>query len=355
MVMDTLLVPSSIGGTGSATVSRNRTPPWIRPMKRTSQHVPSTTASIPSRYQTFFYSNSESKGFNSQATRFPDHLGINENPGPGTYKTQPNSSEKISVSYSKKGAGGLASRKERFSRTRLEVVGPGSYTPRLTTNHLDFNRANTTKNFHPPIAQKRENALGWSPAPNTYHINTVQTEKNRMITGEAAFKSRTPRAAHSLNTASNPGPDKYEVVDRLVHPSICPYKSVFNSKSPMKDFPRPKMGPGPADYSPRNYKPTAASMKGAKSSCKHHILCFSAPALPLPPVPPQPGPGHYEIINKMALGTEKETDASGAAFKSITGRMAGDKDAATRPGPGHYDPVSRMKRSYFYNVHSVWV
>ena len=34
-----------------------------------------------------------------------------------------------------------------------------------------------------------------------------------------------------LRLASNPGPEKYEVLDKLVHPSTCPYTSVFKSKS----------------------------------------------------------------------------------------------------------------------------
>lgn len=95
--METLVGAASIGGTGTVTVSRNRTPyhpQWVRPMRRSKSltqqymiwlaklhafctarsHVPSTSASIPSRYQTFFYSSGENKGFNSQATRFADHL-----------------------------------------------------------------------------------------------------------------------------------------------------------------------------------------------------------------------------------------------------------------------------------------
>lgn len=49
-------------------------------------------------------------------------------------------------------------------------------------------------------------------------------------------------------------------------------------------------------------------------------------------------------------------DAPGAVFKSVTDRMLPiDGDAKFKPGPGHYNPVAEVKRSYFYNVHSVWV
>ena len=37
---------------------------------------PSTNASIPSRYQAFFYTSSEARGFNTQAARFQAHLNV---------------------------------------------------------------------------------------------------------------------------------------------------------------------------------------------------------------------------------------------------------------------------------------
>lgn len=49
-------------------------------------------------------------------------------------------------------------------------------------------------------------------------------------------------------------------------------------------------------------------------------------------------------------------DASGSVFKSITGRLMSDNvDSNTKLGPGCYNPVNEVKRSYMYNVHSVWV
>jgi len=45
---------------------------WYHPPPPALSHQqsPSTSASIPSRYQTFFYATTEKKGFNSRATRF---------------------------------------------------------------------------------------------------------------------------------------------------------------------------------------------------------------------------------------------------------------------------------------------
>lgn len=46
---------------------------------------------------------------------------------------------------------------------------------------------------------------------------------------------------------------------------------------------------------------------------------------------------------------------SGAVFKSVTGRMPSSGGTKTKIGPGSYDPMDGAKRSYFYNIHSVWV
>ena len=70
------------------------------------------------------------------------------------------------------------------------MVGPASYSPRLAESHQDFNRALTTGNFHSPIAAKSEASFRISPAPNTYSINRIHTEKNRLITAQAAFNSK---------------------------------------------------------------------------------------------------------------------------------------------------------------------
>ena len=51
-------------------------PPLPSPPALPHQHTPSTSASIPSRYQTFFHASTESRGFNSQATRFQEHLNV---------------------------------------------------------------------------------------------------------------------------------------------------------------------------------------------------------------------------------------------------------------------------------------
>lgn len=77
----------------------------------------------------------------------------------------------------------------RFSKRRADKVGPGSYNPQLQDAHQDFNRAFTTGNFHSPVAEKMEGQT-MSPAPNSYNINRTQTDRNSLITAQAAFNSK---------------------------------------------------------------------------------------------------------------------------------------------------------------------
>jgi hypothetical protein len=56
--------------------------------------------------------------------------------------------------------------------------------------------------------------------------------------------------------------------------------------------------------------------------------------MPLPNMPPSPGPGSYEVVNYD--GTPKHYMSS-AAFVSTTSRWTGDlSNPAEQPGPGWY-------------------
>ena len=69
-----------------------------------------------------------------------------------------------------------------------------------------------------------------------------------------------------------------------------------------------------------------------------HYLCISAPAMPLPPLEPMPGPGHYNVVDYE--GPPKHY-MSGSAFVSTTSRwtggvhVLGEEDS---PGPGTVYP-----------------
>ena len=71
---------------------------------------------------------------------------------------------------------------------------------------------------------------------------------------------------------------------------------------------------------------------------RKHYLCISAPAMPLPDTPPQPGPGSYEVVDYEG---QPKHYMSGAAFVSTTSRWTSSAlKNADLPGPG----------KYFYNV-----
>ena len=63
-----------------------------------------------------------------------------------------------------------------------------------------------------------------------------------------------------------------------------------------------------------------------------HYLCISAPAMPLPPLEPMPGPGHYNIVDYE--GPPKHY-MSGSVFVSTTSRWTGGAPGEDElPGPG---------------------
>ena len=63
-----------------------------------------------------------------------------------------------------------------------------------------------------------------------------------------------------------------------------------------------------------------------------HLLTFSAPAIPLPPCTPLPGPGHYEVVDYK---DPVRYECSGAVFLSATSRYHHDWSHDDLPGPGN--------------------
>ena len=69
------------------------------------------------------------------------------------------------------------------------------------------------------------------------------------------------------------------------------------------------------------------------SSRNKHYLCISAPAMPIPPADPTPGPGHYEVVD---YGGPAKHYMSGSVFVSSTSRWSGDiLSTEDTPGPGN--------------------
>ncbi len=141
-----------------------------------------------------------------------------------------------------------------------------------------------------------------------------------------AFKSTSKRA--QLINSNNPGPGQYNPKDSALYPSVCTQKANFLSKTNRKGqqdtIPD---NPGPADYYNNTQTDTNSS---SKPRYRHkHYLCISAPAIPLPPMPALPGPGHYEV---SPLGDNPQL-VSGAVFKSTSSRWSRPMYNEA-PGPG---------------------
>ena len=66
-------------------------------------------------------------------------------------------------------------------------------------------------------------------------------------------------------------------------------------------------------------------------------MCISAPAMPLPGGPLQPGPGTYELVDYE--GPQKHFMSS-SVFLSSTTRYTGEAKQSKFPGPGNIQKSS---------------
>ncbi|XP_049623800.1 O(6)-methylguanine-induced apoptosis 2-like, partial [Suncus etruscus] len=85
---------------------------------------------------------------------------------------------------------------------------------------------------------------------------------------------------------------------------------------------------------------------------RNPILNFSAQPLPLPPKPPLPGPGQYEIVDYE--GPPKHFISS-ASFVSTTERWTAATAESDLPGPATYKPEFPAKHSFLYNEDKKWI
>ncbi|KAL3869977.1 hypothetical protein ACJMK2_042597 [Sinanodonta woodiana] len=311
--------------------------------------IVAATASIPSKYQTIVTDNSDRKGFLAQSKRFQLDDNVNDAPGPGTYVGH-NAMDNNSPSYGKKGTGGFASKTKRQARYIISnAPGPGIYAlPSLLTTRKDFNASETTGNFHTPIAQTQDKDDG-IPAPNIYEVTKTKLGKVNNVSADAAFKSQSKREImNNKDAARFPAPGQYNVRDNLLHDSVKIPVSSFKSKSKRQIQPDPPNFPGPGAYKPHEpVDPVKKQLFPMK-----HYLCISAPAMPLPPTPPAPGPGSYEIVD---FEGQPKHFMSSSAFVSSTSRWTNNTKSSDLPGPAHYRPVQLGRQSFIYNAGGKWV
>ncbi|XP_058160105.1 O(6)-methylguanine-induced apoptosis 2 isoform X3 [Dasypus novemcinctus] len=244
-----------------------------------------TQSSIPFKFQTMVISDSEKKGFNSQAKRF--YYKQDDVPGPGFYNVIHQSPVFNSVSLSTKG----------------------------------------TCTF-----------------PSMASVSCCQQKNN--VCARAGFMSKTKRGIFTV-PGIGPAPGHYYVNESLVKQSPKILMSCFKSKTD-RGLKLLSTGPGPGSYNPNDHT------KVPKKTLipKNPILNFSAQPLPLPPKPPLPGPGQYEIVDYA--GPPKHFISS-ASFVSNTSRWTGAPAQPGLPGPATYKPEFPGKQSFLYNEDNKWI
>uniref|UniRef100_A0A8C5PDK1 Sperm tail PG-rich repeat containing 1 n=1 Tax=Leptobrachium leishanense TaxID=445787 RepID=A0A8C5PDK1_9ANUR len=300
--------------------------------------VPTTSASIPTKYQIMFIPKSESKGFNSRVPRFSFDFDQNENPGPGSYNYDHESTDIDNVSFSKKGTGGFPSKASRTTFLKAtRTPAPNTYKIQSALfSKKDFNKSNSSM-FQQPIAIKVEDKKNKTPAPNRYNASVTLSHPNNNVSAHAAFVSKTKRELGNLNHLKGPSPCHYRVNDSLTKEAPTILVSCFKSKTSRDMLNITTNNLGPASYDPYG----APDVINKNNFLRKHYLCISAPAIPVPKSPPIPGPGQYEIVDYA--GPPKH-HFSNAVFLSNTSRWTGDISGEGLPGPG-FSPLSHRFNS----------
>jgi len=312
-------------------------------------------ASIPTKYQTVVFDNSDKKGFNSQSRRFNYNYDLTDVPGPGRYKMK-KGFERCSASYSKKGTGSFASTSSRVARRPLSNnIGPDACTytlPTFLSNNNKNQSTNGTSSFASPIANMRGDYLArknfFAPAPNTYFQNLTQMKRNEKNFPHKPFNSTGKRISSSNSKIiKNPSPCHYNIRESTTKCKSPILTSMFASTTKRSHFVTNSNLPGPADYRPEQ---PVTEVPNKLIMPRKHYLAISAPAIKLPENVRKeiPGPGHYQLVQNNQ--NKKMT----SAFVSNTSRWTQGHENS--PGPAKYAVAVKSKRdSFMFNVHKRWV
>ncbi|KAB1269050.1 O-methylguanine-induced apoptosis 2 [Camelus dromedarius] len=359
-----------------------------------------TQSSIPVKYQPSVIPESEKKGFNSQARRFyhkenavhhggkskgfggpklglesqPQHLltemvsgqvrkwwsqlsagkwqwclsqrMTDDIPGPGSYNVTHQSPVFDSVSLSKKGTCTFPSMRARMDTIVSKYPAANAYTiPSRFASKKDFSNSCSSM-FQLPSFEK---VLKFeTPAPNHYNASVSCCKQTNNVCARAGFMSKTQRGLFTI-TEKGPAPDgETEPLSELVTEPQLQYRFHF-----------------PFIYSLNTRHERLPSLKEGETDLKtvaveavtiiqrrNPVLNFSAQPLPLPPKPPLPGPGQYEIVDYV--GPPKHFVKS-ASFVSNTSRWTAAPSQPGLPGPATYKPEFPGKLSFLYNEDNKWI
>ncbi|XP_004465442.2 O(6)-methylguanine-induced apoptosis 2 isoform X1 [Dasypus novemcinctus] len=301
-----------------------------------------TQSSIPFKFQTMVISDSEKKGFNSQAKRF--YYKQDDVPGPGFYNVIHQSPVFNSVSLSTKGTCTFPSMRARLDTIISKYPAANAYTiPSHFVSKKDFSNSCSSMFQLPSFAKVLKFE---TPAPNHYNASVSCCQQKNNVCARAGFMSKTKRGIFTV-PGIGPAPGHYYVNESLVKQSPKILMSCFKSKTD-RGLKLLSTGPGPGSYNPNDHT------KVPKKTLipKNPILNFSAQPLPLPPKPPLPGPGQYEIVDYA--GPPKHFISS-ASFVSNTSRWTGAPAQPGLPGPATYKPEFPGKQSFLYNEDNKWI
>ncbi|XP_060061530.1 O(6)-methylguanine-induced apoptosis 2 isoform X2 [Erinaceus europaeus] len=267
-----------------------------------------TQSSIPCKSQKFILPEPEKKGFNSQVKRF----------------------------YDKKRA--------RMDPIISKFPAANAYTiPSHFSSKKDFSNSCSSMFQSPSFAKAFKFE---TPAPNHYNASISCCKLSNNVCARAGFLSKTQRGTLTLSERG-PAPGHYNINESLVRQSPKILMSCFKSKTD-RGVKLASIGPGPGHYNPTDH------IKKPKKGLfpRNPVLNFSAQPLPLPPKPPLPGPGQYEIVDYA--GPPKHFISS-ASFVSNTSRWATASAQSDMPGPASYRPEFPGKQSFLYNEDNKWI
>ncbi|XP_061112002.1 O(6)-methylguanine-induced apoptosis 2 [Conger conger] len=315
-----------------------------------SSRLPRNTASMSTKYQNKSMRNAERRGFSVQTRRFDPEESQNGNPGPGAYMSH-SPPEVSSPSFSKRGAGGLATQAARIPPSRQRhTPGPNTYNLQssLLLKHC-FSQVGSSA-FQPPIAVTTETFKNITPAPNQYKVSFNGIDRNTAGSTQSVFLSKTGRSNPYSNISDWPSPCEYSVTDAFTRPQPRVPFSCFKSNSARILCSATSQVPGPGTYNPHEppEPPTRAILP------RGHYLCLSAPAVPPPKAAPFPGPGQYNI---PPCDAPPNMPMPGTVFLSRKSRWVNPATGRgfPAPGPGYYDPAEPVKQSFLYNQLKKWV
>ncbi|XP_073089513.1 O(6)-methylguanine-induced apoptosis 2 isoform X2 [Manis javanica] len=201
----------------------------------------------------------------------------------------------------------------------------------------------TEKSNHPGPS-KQFHSFGKYSQPLQASVSCCKQKNN--VCARAGFMSKTQRGFFT-RTETVPAPGHYNVNESLVKPSPKTLMSCFKSNTG-RGLKLISTGPGPGYYNPND----CTKIPKKTLFPKNPILNFSAQPLPLPPKPPLPGPGQYEIVDYA--GPPKHFISS-ASFVSNTSRWTVAPSQPGSPGPAAYKPELLGRQSFLYNEDKKWI